>query len=473
MTMAENADLSSYGLSQEADPGKYGLTEESTGGNAAQRLQSQIQGDVQSQKPAYRTVDVPILGNLPDPRDPAARQAVENGMMPSAEGMQRAASAALPFVAPEIRAVPYLSSMLSRIPFGSAVGNALGRIGYGAAINTAPSLFTPEGRAHLGENSIRNLMWNAGIEGATSPFRIGSAYAELTNPLKYASQKAGQIRDEYNSAIQAQNSAYAPVTQKYGTTPVTSDPGKYLGFTKKQVSMLTPQVQDAYSEFLKNPTFQNLHDFQSIAGNNWSRIANNPNKIKTAQNLYKTREAVKGKIQSFLGNDRPMLDSYNSGIDITKNIMKPYESNLTLRKVINGTKLGITPGELSNAIRQGREKIVYGRGKNAVTAIPSGHPLVNHMQDLQSRMNWGNLAGTAIPAAIGGIGGELLHPGLLGIGTGIGAGLGVSGAGALAAKFGANTLKAATMQNPKLEDLAARIAPWYYRGTRSAVGGNQ
>lgn len=275
--------------------------------------------------------------------------------------------------------------------------NALSRIGSGTASSIAYQSPNIKNMEDLKNVTSESAKFNSLLEGIFAPFRLASGISELYNPVKYTSNKASTIRNEYNAAKSLQQETYKPVFKKYGDEKISENPLSDLSYTKKQTRYFTPDVRKKYDDLLESPTLQNLHDFQSQVGKDYSRVATNPNKINTAQTLRNVREDAKKKIQNYLSKDKNALSQYNLGSEITKNQVSPYEANATLRGVINGVKDDVSPKQLANAIKRGTEKILYKEGDKAITAIPEGHVLRNHLNDINFRINAGNAAKNLIP----------------------------------------------------------------------------
>ncbi len=342
--------------------------------------------------------------------------------------------------------------------------NALSRVGTGTAANVGYELPELKSKQDITKSAEKNATLNALLEILPAPFRLAAKGAEVMNPLKYTAQKAGTIKNEYDAAVKAQKAAYNPVAQKYNAVAVTNDPAKFLGYTKKDLKYFTPNVTKAYEDFVSAPNFENLHKLQSIMGNEHAKVASNSSKINTSQTLVKARAKATKRAQEFLSRDPEALANYNKGIDLTKNLVEPYRSNKILKQVTQGIKKDFKPEDLQEAIKIGREKVLYGEGKNAVTAIPKSHALVNHLKDLENKIATGKLSQFAIPGLLGGLGGEALSPGFgggLGIGGGLLAGLGSSKIADL-------------IQNPPLNRLLEDIlAPLYYAGGRGYIANKE
>ena len=385
--------------------------------------------------------------------NPAANGSIKGLLTPpNAEDIRKAGAMAVPFVAPEVKALPYISPLLSKIPGATAVGNMLGRIGYGTAQTTAPELFTEEGRKNIGESATNNLGLNALLEGATLPFRGAAKLAELYHPLEYVKNKIAQIKNEYTAAKTLQNEAYNPVLEKYGENLVSINPKSDFGYEEFK-KYFTPKVNREYRTLLADPNFKNLHDFQSRLGIDASRIKNTDAAASDALTMVR-KDATK-KVQSFLSRDENALKSYNLGSAITKNQVKPYESNNALKAITKGNIKHLDPERL------------IGRIKNAVEkgAIPNEHQLINHLSDLESKVAKGKAAKYLSSAGLGTLGGEAIAPGMGGMLAG---GIGVPALTGLASKFGAPGLSD-LVQNKYVKNIFSVVKPYYYGLGRSAI----
>jgi hypothetical protein len=190
--------------------------------------------------------------------------------------------------------------------------------------------------------------------------------------------------------------------------------------------------------------------------------------IKRAQTLRRVHDIAKQKIQGFLSRDPEALNSYNEGIRITRDVLKPYETIKKLRSIAEGM-VDPTPSQLISEIKKGTEKTAYRKGRKPISAIPEDHPLRNHLSDLTNIMHFGETAKYMIPAAAGAISGEILHPGILGTLGGAGGLLTSAGLGAMGAKFGGPSL-ANDLQNPALQKIMRYgIKPAYYTGGHAGI----
>lgn len=343
--------------------------------------------------------------------------------------------------------------------------NMLGRTLAGTAATTASQAPEINSMNDFNKSFKQNLGWNALLEGATTPFRGASSLAELQNPIKYANKKAGDIRNEFQSAKTLQNETYKPVFDKYGSYNVTLNPEKYLNDLGIKEKGLYSEAKELYKKFKNEPTFQNLHNLQSKIGQDLRSAQVARNKPASVSRFKSYNKKLNNKVSDYLKHDPEMLDQYNKGREITKNVVSPYEANKDLEKIIYGTKEGHTPKSVLNAIKKGTEKITSKKGLEAFTAIPEGHPLRNHLKDIGKRLNIGSALGYGIPTALGGLAGEYLHPGMGGV------------IGALAAP----TLKAMAgkhigglseqIQNPLIENAIKKLSIPYYIGGRNVISG--
>ena len=439
--------------------------------SSTQKILGDIQQTIESQKPPYKTIDVPLLGTVPDIHDPEAQKYIKNEFTPSMENVQRGASAVLPFIAPEIRAVPFLSNILSKIPLGKAVGNAFGRIGYGTALNTAPDLFSKEGREQFPDRLKGNLLLNSLLEGVTTPFRISSAISEFTNPIKYANQKASQINAERAASKATMDEMYRPINEQYDNYNVTVTPKQYLKGTGVNRKDLYPDAKLTYDRFIREPTFGNLHKLKSKIGSDWARVSSHPATTEKAQLFAQMRDRLEDKAHQYLSQDENALNQYKNATAYAKNTYYPYLSSPTLRDISkskNIQELELTPEKLARSLKTSMKKTV-GSGENERFLIPERHALRNHLKDIKGKLNRAKLANALLPVLGGVAAGEYLHPGYEGAIGGALTGLGYSGLN----KLYKNTVSSDVIQNPIIENLANELVPFYYKSGRSLIGGNQ
>lgn len=344
--------------------------------------------------------------------------------------------------------------------------NTASRVGMGTAGNVAYDLPNIHNLEDLKKSALNSLIGNSLIEAGTLPYRVPASLSETFNPLGHANLKYNQIRNEFSTAKAVQEATYKPVMDKYGSYNVTLDPKNYLDNMGIERKRLYDQTKDLYDQFKNDPTFQNLHNLQSQIGVDLRQARVAKNKPSSVSRFVNYQNKLKDKVTNYLSHDQPMLDQYKKGSQFTRDVVEPYRATPTLEKIAFGKKSNITPENLSSAINKGTEKIIARKGDEAFTAIPEGHALNNHLKDLEKIMNFGKFAKIAVPTISGAVGGHLLQPGLGGIaGVSGGAGLG----GALLSNIG-NPLLQATAQNPFIQNIFRKTSPYYYLGTRAALG---
>ena len=227
---------------------------------------------------------------------------------------------------------------------------------------------------------------------------------KVSNPLRFAANEAGNIREGYHAAHEAQQAAYRPVNQRYNEHFMTPNPREYLGFTPSETRYFTPDVRKAYQDFLEEPNFRHLHDLQSQMGRDAARVSTSPNKINTAQTLTGTRNTVNERISNFLRHDPEMEHQYELGRQISREQYFPYHANPTLQKISQGMIRNPTPQQLNSAITKGTQKISHIVEGAPVAAIPENHALTQVLGRLHGRMNQADLIKSLMPLAGSGLG---------------------------------------------------------------------
>ncbi len=384
--------------------------------------------------------------------DPANRDAVGAGQMAGGgyenDATRQAATMLPTLAAPEISGG---NSLLMRY-LGAPAINAMSRIGVGTAGNAAYAGDKADTMDQFKTLLKNSLGGNALLEAGTAPIRGLGYSAEMLNPVAYTSEKMAQIRNEYHEAREAQRAAYAPVTEQYGHVNVTNTPRTYLNFDRNDTKYFTPEVKKVYGDFLDEPTFDNLHRLQSQMGKDAASMTGNSSKINTRQTLESARDRVQERAQTFLSRDPEALASYNRGRDITRDVLKPYEANINLRRVAQGNVTSMSPNKLRNEITKGVEK-----GRHA---IPENHPLQNHLRDLNKMIDFGGAikdAGIPLASQIGAL---ALHPDLAGAFRGL--------EGGALTKFALPSyIKGA--QNPLVRRAVNVANPLYYGAGRTEI----
>lgn len=344
------------------------------------------------------------------------------------------------------------------------IANSLARMGGGTASDIAYNAPNIQDKSDLAKVGKHGLINNALLEAGTAPFRIPSYFGEMFNPLKYATGKANQIRQEYQATKATTDEMYRPVNEKYNGVNVTSTPDQYMKTAGIDRADLYPDAKIVYDHFLAEPTFANLHNLQSKLGKDWARISTHPATAEKAQLFAQMRDSLKQNVETFLSRDPAALQQYNLASEYAKNSHYPYLATPTLRNIAKGN-VEVQPKRLSKSIDQATRKTM---GNTDRSMIPEAHPLRNHLADLNKMTQFGEAAQYAIPAILGGIGGEILHPGLGGIIGGGATALGASQMSSMASKFGAPNMTN-FVQNPLVERLFNRTAPWWYGAGRAGI----
>lgn len=425
---------------------------------------SQPVSSVSSNAPNDNQMVDTFLGKMPDISNPEIRKQFLTP--PTKEDMQRAGAVGLPFVAPEIRALPFISNMLSKVPGATSVGNMLGRIGYGTALTTAPSLFSDEGRKNIGDTAKTNALLNTAIEGITIPFRGLSTLAELFNPIKYARSKAAIIKSEHDATKSVMEENYAPINNAYGDFTISVTPENYLKKSGINKDSLYADAQGYYQDFVNEPTYKNLLNLKSQIGRDWASISPEKNMVRDTQLFSRYRNTLDNKLKNFLSRDPEAAKQYDIANRYAENVYYPYLSSPTLKTISKGKYNAIYPDRMAKSIEKATERVV---GQEYRYRIPENHPLRNHLKDLQNRLTVGDVSEIAIPALggalLGGLSGNSLAPGYGSYAGGAGGFI----TGALAGLGGSKLLRYPIVQSPGVQNAFSKIAPYYYNSARAAV----
>jgi len=287
------------------------------------------------------------------------------------------------------------TELLTMMPQFRAFGpimNALGNIGAGTLATTALDAPEINNLKDLGQVGKKNLEFNTLLQGIGSAMHLPGVFAEIKNPIQYTENKLGEIRNNYQNAVNSQKEAYGNVTNKYGDFHTSLTPEKFLGFSDKTIQHFTPDVEVAYDRYIKNPNFNNLHDLQWIMGNDVNTLRGERSAINQFQSLNKAHRQVQNKIYSLLSRDQNALNEYKRGTDITRDIVKPYEVNNDLKAATLGIGPPLQAQELSNAIKKGSKSI-----KGQRSGIPEGHYLNTLGKDLDYRLARGKAVTELLP----------------------------------------------------------------------------
>ncbi len=289
-----------------------------------------------------------------------------------------------------ITTLPTLAAPELRVgaPIIRGIANILSRVGVGTAGNVSyqsPNIKNMEDLKNIVKESVKS---NALMEVPVSALKGARGAAEIYNPShRYATQRANQIQQEATAARQLQRETFQPVFQQYGNTPVTHNSNNFMANAGIERRHLYPEARKLYDEFLAEPIFQNLHNLQSRLGADIRKVNIARNKPLTEQRFTQYRNALKNEAETFLSRDQNALNQYNLGSQITRDLVEPFNANATLKQISRGTRISPTPQQISNAIKKGREKIVYERGGNMATAIPENHPLNRHFNEINNRLD--------------------------------------------------------------------------------------
>lgn len=307
-----------------------------------------------------------------------------------------AANIAPTIAAPELKAG---SGLLSRF-IGTPLANSLSRVATGTAGNVGfdlPEIKNKEDLLHSLGNATKG---NALLEGATWPLRAIHGMGEFRNPIGYGKNKINQIRNEAKTTEITMNQMYRPVNEKYNSVDVTQNPKTYL----QEAGISRPQLfQNAklkYDEFLKEPTFNNLHQLQSTLGNDWARISKAPASEGKAQQFKHMRENLLGNVEDFLSKDKNALNQYKLASQFAANKHFPYLATPTLRNIVKAKNIedvNYHPKELAKSIRTAARKTV---GKEEKSLIPQDHPLRNHLNDLNNVLEMSQIPQTLLPKLV-------------------------------------------------------------------------
>lgn len=400
-----------------------------------------------------------VLSGLLSQFAPKGQQELYKNLPNALSGQQPGLAQQIPQVAGEI--APYalmpeaelgaLGKGISAIPkvgpyASEVVSRTAPQVAYGAATSENPA------------ETAKNIAgWQGALEAATLPFKGASSIAEFMNPLKFTKNEMGNIKNEYQNALQEQKSYYDPVNMKYNEQYVTNNPKEFLGFKKSQEKYFTPDIKKLKDDFYSDPTFGNLHKLQSQMYKDSAKLSANPSKINTYQTIKNSRNEIKDKIKSFLSSDPEALSSYLKGAEVTKNKVSPFESTPSLRKISTGKIEEMEPKKLINTIKKATEKENIN--------IPNDHYLREALAKVQRKSDIGKSAQYGIPIAGSILGGEMLHPG-------IGGAIGGLSVGSMLGHY-LNPAMQEIAQNPTLSEALKKLSKPYYAGGSSVIGYEQ
>lgn len=354
-----------------------------------------------------------------------------------------------PFLAAPEADLGMIGKAISGIPkAGKFLEGALSRAVPQAALGSALSEDPMKGGLTAGGTQL-------GLEAITAPFKSIRPLAELFNPMKAAQNELGNIRNSYQVAESAKNEAYKPFNQISKDYKV-ENPKNYRDTIEDNKSYFGPQINRLDEKFSKDPTLENAHKLQSKMftrmKQEYKKADPDYDKIEA---LKESRDAINKDLINKLNRiDKNVASSYKEGARIHKQEIEPYFSNSKIANLVEGDIQNVNPQDILSAIKPAKEE----------NKIPKEHYLREALNNMQSKLYKAKAAQFAIPMLAGGVAGELLHPGLTGIGSGLTAGLVAGGASPRLAEF---------IQNPEISKIIERLkrtkniaSPIYYGGGR-------
>jgi len=258
---------------------------------------------------------------------------------------------------------------LSKLPAAAkGIANYLGRIGTGTGITTALD-YNPD--QSLKENLGQNALANTALETLPYPFKLGKKLFTSLKPDEYAgkiinSLSSGRnLTDSGKSIAEDIKNSYSNIKDKFtrryadifSNNNVGSDfvydrlhplegiskPGKLEKLEINPAEDLKDSsLREQYENVLKNPTFKNMHYFQSDLGKEKRFLEGNIKNLDDASrrrlNLYKKMQsATKEDIHSYLEKANP--DVKKDYLQTTKDYereMVPYFYKKNLSKIGEG-----------------------------------------------------------------------------------------------------------------------------------------
>lgn len=258
---------------------------------------------------------------------------------------------------------------LSKLPAATkGIANYLGRIGTGTGITTALDYNPNES---LKENVGQNALANTALETLPYPFKLGKKLFTSLKPDEYAGKIIGSlsggrdIEDSGKSIAENIKNSYQTIKndfkRRYANIFSNNDVGNDLiydrlspieGIAKPgklekleinpKEDLTDTSIRKQYENVLKNPTFQNMHFFQSELGKEIRFLEGNVKNLdqagKNKLNLYKQmRTSSKSDINSHLEKINPQVaKDYLKTTQDYEREMVPYFSKKDLSKIGEG-----------------------------------------------------------------------------------------------------------------------------------------
>ena len=272
-----------------------------------------------------------------------------------------------------VEALPFIGGHGSKYAI-EALGRILPQLGFTGVTSEKPDQAVPEMAG-----------WQAVGETLPLGLKTIGITANAFHPLQSARKAVEEVISGYRDAKKVERAAYQPVMNKYNNVAVTNDPVNFLGFEKKG---LYPESKQAYQEFVDDPTFRNLQTLQSKIGGDYRSLLGSTEKVAERQKFASLANALRDKQRDFLKQDPAMAQQFKNAIDITRDLVKPYEATAKTKKLISGLKEETTGKELVNILKSGKEKNI-GSLEKPRSAFPEGHPLNDILKDISRRESFG------------------------------------------------------------------------------------
>lgn len=177
----------------------------------------------------------------------------------------------------------------------------------------------------------------------------GQLINELSKGAKTDERNSQSLAsDLFNAHQYRKNEALTPIRNllsKYGENevyPIVNPTGyhAYRDIPNLELTVGDPYLKKMVNEVKSNPTFNNIHNFQSALGDEigyWTKQPKSEEKTKALESLSPIRDEIKDKIYSFL--DKKELngsDKYKEFQRLYRENVIPYTSNKNIRNIVKG-----------------------------------------------------------------------------------------------------------------------------------------
>jgi hypothetical protein len=269
------------------------------------------------------------------------------------------------------KAGPFLASAASRIVPQSLLGAA-----------TSEDPFEGGKQAGLVQGAF---------EALPLPFKAAGKYAEAINPIKFVTNKLGEIRGELKKSEIAEKEAYKPFNEIASQHEI-GIPKNYYESYKENKPLFDSRINRLDKKFNEVPTLENAHKLQSrmFKGirQEYKKVDPDFEKIEA---LNESREALKKDITKQLEKiDRNVASKYKQGAEIHKEQISPHFSTPELAHLIQGNIKNLQPTRLHKALNTANEK----------NLIPENHYLNRALEDITTKLNKGKAVQYGVPAAV-------------------------------------------------------------------------